>query len=257
MITVLSPAKKLSAECSSKGSAHTKPTFLNDSKSLIKILKDFKPDQLQDLMGISQNLSELNFERFQSWTSDYSPGISREAFFSFKGDTYTGLDAESLSEKDVIFAQDKVRILSGLYGVLKPLDLMLPYRLEMGTRLQNNRGKNLYDFWGNSIAINISKELNDHKQKVIINCASNEYFKSISNESLEASVITPEFKEIKNGTIKMISFYAKKARGMMARYIIENRIDNVEDILSFNLDGYSYDSALSTESKPVFTRSQS
>ena len=134
---------------------------------------------------------------------------------------------------------------------------MLPYRLEMGTRLQNNRGKNLYDFWGNSIAVNISKELNDHKQKVIINCASNEYFKSISNESLEASVITPEFKEIKNGTIKMISFYAKKARGMMARYIIENRIDNVGDILSFNLDGYSYDSTLSTESKPVFTRSQS
>ena len=134
---------------------------------------------------------------------------------------------------------------------------MLPYRLEMGTRLQNNRGKNLYDFWGNSIALNISKELNDHKQKVIINCASNEYFKSISNESLEASVITPEFKEIKNGTTKMISFYAKKARGMMARYIIENRIDNVEDILSFNLDGYSYDSALSNDSKPVFTRSQS
>ena len=133
---------------------------------------------------------------------------------------------------------------------------MLPYRLEMGTRLQNNRGKNLYDFWGNSIAINISKELNDHKQKVIINCASNEYFKSISNESLEASVITPEFKEIKNGTIKMISFYAKKARGMMARYIIENRIDNVKDILSFNLDGYSYDSGISTDSKPVFTRSQ-
>ena len=134
---------------------------------------------------------------------------------------------------------------------------MLPYRLEMGTRLHNNRGRNLYDFWGNSIAINISKELNDHKQKVIINCASNEYFKSISNESLEASVITPEFKEIKNGTIKMISFYAKKARGMMARYIIENRIDNVQDILSFNLDGYSYDSALSTELKPVFTRSRS
>jgi hypothetical protein len=171
MITVLSPAKKLSTDCFAKGSAYTKPVFLEDSNRLVNILKDYKPDQLQILMGISQNLSTLNWERFQSWTSDYAPSISREAFFSFKGDTYTGLNAESLSEKDVIFAQDNVRILSGLYGVLKPLDLMLPYRLEMGTKLQNSRGKNLYDFWGSSIAMNISNELKSHKQKVIINCA--------------------------------------------------------------------------------------
>ena len=257
MITVLSPAKKLSTDCSAKGSAYTKPAFLEDSDRLVSILKDYKPDQLQTLMGISQNLSELNWERFQSWTSDYAPSISREAFFSFKGDTYTGLNAESLSEKDVIFAQDNVRILSGLYGVLKPLDLMLPYRLEMGTKLQNSRGKNLYDFWGSSIAMNISNELNGHKQKVIINCASNEYYKSIANQFLEVAVITPEFKEIKNDTIKMISFYAKKARGMMARYIIDNRIDSSEEILSFNLDGYSFDPSLSSKMKPVFTRNQS
>jgi len=257
MITVLSPAKKLSTDCSAKGNAYTKPVFLEDSDKLVSILKDYKPDQLQNLMGISQNLSELNWERFQSWTSDYAPSISREAFFSFKGDTYTGLNAESLSEKDVIFAQDNVRILSGLYGVLKPLDLMLPYRLEMGTKLQNIRGKNLYDFWGSSIAMNISNELNGHKQKVIINCASNEYSKSIANQFLEVAVITPEFKEIKNDTIKMISFYAKKARGMMARYIIDNRIDSSEEILSFNLDGYSFDPSLSSKMKPVFTRNQS
>jgi len=257
MITVLSPAKKLSTECSPKGSAHTKPIFLKDSNSLVDILKKYKPDQLQTLMGISQNLSELNWERFQSWTSDYGPNTAREAFFSFKGDTYNGLDAESLTEKDIIFAQDNTRILSGLYGLLKPLDLMLPYRLEMGTRLDNKKGKNLYEFWGGSIAMNISKELNEHKHKVIINCASNEYFKSISNNSLEAEIITPEFKEIKNGNIKIISFYAKKARGMMARYIIDNRINNVKGILSFNEDGYSLDASLSTKIKPVFTRNQS
>ena len=257
MITVLSPAKKLSPECNSNGSAYTKPVFLDQSENLVEILKSYDPVGLQSLMGISQNLSELNWERYQSWTSNFSPDIAREAVYSFKGDTYTGLDADSLAEKDIIFAQDNVRILSGLYGVLKPLDLMLPYRLEMGTRLENKNGKNLYEFWGDSLSEIISRELDTHKDKALINCASNEYFKSISNEFLEASVITPEFKEIKNGTIKMISFYAKKARGMMARYIIENRIDDVEDILSFNLDGYSYDSALSTESKPVFTRSQS
>ena len=167
MITVLSPAKKLSSECSSKGNAHTKPVFLDQSDSLVEILKKMKPDQLQNLMGISQNLSELNWERFQSWTSDYSPNASREAFFTFKGDTYNGLDADTLSEKDVLFAQDNIRILSGLYGLLKPLDLMLPYRLEMGTRLNNNKGKNLYEFWGDSIAANISTELKNHNHKIL------------------------------------------------------------------------------------------
>jgi len=257
MITVLSPAKKLTTDCFAKGNAHTKPIFLDDSNSLVGILKNYKPEQLQTLMGISQNLSELNWERFQSWTSDYAPSISREAFFSFKGDTYNGLDAESLTEKDIIFAQDNVRILSGLYGLLKPLDLMLPYRLEMGTKLNNSRGKNLYEFWGENIANYISNELSNHRHKIIINCASNEYFKSIKNDSLSASVITPEFKEVKNGTTKMISFYAKKARGMMAKFIIVNRIDNIKDILSFNEDGYSLDASLSTEIKPVFTRNQS
>jgi cytoplasmic iron level regulating protein YaaA (DUF328/UPF0246 family) len=257
MITVLSPAKKLTTDCFAKGNAHTKPIFLDDSNSLVGILKNYKPDQLQTLMGISQNLSELNWERFQSWTSDYAPSISREAFFSFKGDTYNGLDAESLTEKDIIFAQDNVRILSGLYGLLKPLDLMLPYRLEMGTKLNNSRGKNLYEFWGENIANYISNELSNHRHKIIINCASNEYFKSIKNDALSASVITPEFKEVKNGTTKMISFYAKKARGMMAKFIIVNRIDNIKDILSFNEDGYSLDASLSTEIKPVFTRNQS
>jgi hypothetical protein len=207
-------------------------------------------------MGISQNLSELNWERFQFWTSDFSPDISRQAVYSFKGDTYSGLDADTLSEKDIIFAQDQVRILSGLYGVLKPLDLMLPYRLEMGTKLDNEKGKNLYEFWGDRISSTISKELEDHKDRTIINCASIEYFKSINNSSLNANVLTPEFKEIKNDKIRMISFFAKKARGMMARFIIENRIDSTDQILKFDLAGYKYDPSLSEDVKPVFTRAQ-
>ena len=256
MITVLSPAKKLSSECSSNGSAYTTPVFLKQSEGLVKTLKLYDPLGLQSLMGISQNLSELNWERFQSWTADFSPDISRQAVYSFKGDTYTGLDADTLSEKDIIFAQDRVRILSGLYGVLKPLDLMLPYRLEMGTKLDNKKGKNLYEFWGDRLSSTISKELEDHKDKTIINCASNEYFKSINNSSLNANVLTPEFKEIKNDKIRMISFFAKKARGMMARFIIENRIDSTDQILEFDLAGYKYDPSLSEDVKPVFTRAQ-
>ena len=256
MITVLSPAKKLSPKCNSNGSAFTKPVFLNQSENLVEILKSFDPVDLQSLMGISHNLSELNWERYQSWTSNFSPDIAREAVYSFKGDTYTGLDADSLTEKDIIFAQDNVRILSGLYGVLKPLDLMLPYRLEMGTKLENKNGKNLYEFWGDSISEIISRELDTHDNKIVINCASNEYFKSIDNKSLGASVITPEFKEIKNGKTRMISFFAKKARGMMARFIVENRISSSEKILDFNMSGYKFDQSLSSMEKPVFTRLQ-
>ena len=256
MITILSPAKKLSPECSVNGSAYTQPVFLDQSENLVEILRSFDPIELQSLMGISQNLSELNWERFQSWTSNFSPDIARQAIYSFKGDTYTGLDADTLSEKDIIFAQEKVRILSGLYGLLKPLDLMLPYRLEMGTRLDNKKGKNLYEFWGDSLSVAISQELDNHKDMTVINCASNEYFKSIYNSSLNANIVTPEFKEIKNGKTRMISFFAKKARGMMARFIIENRIEDAEQILDFNMAGDKYDSSLSEDARPVFTRVQ-
>ena len=256
MITILSPAKKLSSECNSNGSAYTKPVFLDQSENLVEILKSYDPVDLQSLMGISQNLSELNWERIQSWTSNFSPDIARQAVYSFKGDTYTGLDADSLTDRDIIFAQDNVRILSGLYGVLKPLDLMLPYRLEMGTKLENGNGKNLYEFWGDRLSEIISHDLNTHKDKVIINCASNEYFKSINNKALSAKVITPEFKEIKNGKTRMISFFAKQARGMMARFIVENRIEFSEQILDFNMAGYKFDQSLSNQEKPVFTRNQ-
>ena len=256
MITVLSPAKKLSKECYVNDSKHYLPQFLNDSTGLVKQLKKMAPPDFMSLMSISENLAELNWERMQSWSDVFKPDNSREAVFSFLGDTYSGLDAATLSKKDLGFAQDNTRILSGLYGLLRPLDLMKPYRLEMGTKLSNRRGSSLYDYWDDMLAQNINQELKSHKNNIVINCASVEYFKAIDRPALDAGVITPQFKEIKNGSIKMISFFAKKARGMMARFIIQNRLENEKDILAFNLGGYNYDSSLSTPDQPVFTRSQ-
>lgn len=256
MITLLSPSKKLSSECTGFGVFHTKPTFLSRSKELVKILREFDPPGLESLMGISSKLSETNWERFQNWTSDYPSAGAREAVLLFKGDTYDGLDAESLPQSDMLYAQNSVRILSGLYGVLKPLDLMLPYRLEMGTKLKNDLGNHLYAFWGKDLAASISNELKTHSNATVINCASNEYFKSVNNDSLNANVITPVFKEVKNGKSRILSFYAKKARGMMARFIIENKIEKPDEILEFKHGGYKYSSSLSEVGKPVFTRPQ-
>ena len=256
MITVVSPAKKLSKECKANTSFFCKPEFLKESHDLIKQLKVLSPSDLESLMGISEKLAILNWERIQNWNPNFTSESTREAMYSFKGDTYVGLDAESLDQNEIIFAQDHLRILSGLYGILRPLDLIMPYRLEMGTRLENNLGNNLYDYWGEKLSSSLNNELKNHSQKIIINCASVEYFKSIDNLKLKAKVITPVFKEIKMGKPKIISFFAKKARGMMARYIIQNQINHEIDILNFKLDGYQYDSQLSTDSEPVFTRSQ-
>ena len=256
MITVLSPAKKLSKECNAQNTTTTLPEFLDDSKHLVSILKDSTPGDLQSLMGISENLSILNWERYQNWKLPFEKSQSRQAVFTFQGDTYSGLNVDLLNEKELSFAQNHTRILSGLYGVLKPFDLMMPYRLEMGTKLKNKLGNNLYEFWSKKLSSSLSNELKDHKEKTIINCASVEYFKSIDNEGLNASVITPIFKDIKNGKPRIISFFAKKARGMMARYIIQNQINKPDDIINFDLGGYSYDSSLSTPFEPVFTRAQ-
>ena len=257
MLTVLSPAKKLSKECFVKTDQYQSPQFIKESKGLVKELKTMTPLDLMSLMGISENLAELNWERMQQWNDKFEPENSREAIFSFMGDTYSGLDADSLGPQELDFAQDNIRILSGLYGVLRPLDLMKPYRLEMGTKLANQRGKNLYEYWEDSLANHIKKALMTHKENVVLNCASVEYFKVIDRPSLEINVITPQFKDMKNGKYKMISFFAKKARGMMARFIIQNRIENVNDIHTFDLGGYSYNKSLSTPNQPVFTRSQS
>ena len=257
MLTVLSPAKKLSKDCFVKTDHYQTPQFLEDSKGLVKELKKMAPLDFMSLMGISENLAELNWERMQEWNEIFKPENSREAIFSFMGDTYSGLDADSFTAQDLGFAQNNIRILSGLYGVLRPLDLMKPYRLEMGTKFASARGKNLYDYWEDSLSNYIKKELKEHKENVLLNCASVEYFKSIDRPSLNVNVITPQFKDMKNGKYKMISFFAKKARGMMARFIVQNRIENVNDILTFDLGGYSYNKSLSTPIQPVFTRSQS
>ena len=256
MITVISPAKKLSEECSAAEVSYSQSDHLKKTTELANQLKNFEPSHLQDLMSISEKLSILNWERYQNWQLPFTANNSRQAFFTFKGDTYTGLDAESLNKKELAFAQDHTRILSGLYGLLKPLDLIMPYRLEMGTKLENNSGENLYDFWGNTLTKYLQDELSTHSSKFIINCASVEYFKSIDNGSLKSQVVTPAFKEIKNGKPRIVSFFAKKARGMMARYIIQNQINNVDDIKQFDLGGYSYNSDLSQDFEPVFTRAQ-
>ena len=256
MITVLSPAKKLSNECCSDTENPQSPQFLNQSEELVTQLKQMDPVDLMSLMGISENLATLNWERMQVWNKSFKPDNSREAVYSFKGDTYIGLDVETLGSDDLQFAQDNIRILSGLYGILRPLDLIMPYRLEMGTKLKNRLGNNLYEYWNDRLAHSFNKELNSHARNIVINCASVEYFKSIDRPALGAKVITPQFKEIKEGKLRMISFFAKKARGMMARFIIQNRIENEKDILAFNLGGYTFDYSLSTPLEPVFTRPQ-
>ena len=257
MLTVLSPAKNLSKECFVNTDKYQSQQFIKESICLVKELKKMTPLDLMSLMCISENLAELNWERMQQWNDKFEPENSREAIFSFRGDTYSGLDADSLGLQELDFAQDNIRILSGLYGVLRPLDLMKPYRLEMGTKFANKRGKNLYEYWEDSLANYIKKELMTHKENVVLNCASLEYFKVIDRPSLDVNVITPQFKDLKNGKYKMISFFAKKARGMMARFIIQNRIENISDILAFDLGGYRYNESLSLPNQPTFSRSQS
>ena len=257
MLTILSPAKKLSHECFARTQNHTTPKFLNESQVLVDILRRKKPIDLQNLMGISDKLSVLNWERFQNWKLPVEKSNAKEAIYHFQGDTYSGLNTEELSSGEITFAQKNTRILSGLYGVLKPLDLILPYRLEMGTKLKNNKGDSLYQFWGDTLSKFITNELKSHSAKVLINCASVEYFKSLNNNSLKADVITPHFKELKNGNYKIISFFAKKARGMMARFIIKNKIQEPSKILQFDYAGYQYNEQLSSPLNPVFTRAQS
>ncbi len=254
MLTILSPAKKLSKDCSALTKHNYLPRFLDKSQELINSLKNMEPKDLESLMGISENLAVLNWERFQGWNNCSKPEESMEAVYQFLGDTYTGLDAVTLSGGDLEFAQKNTRILSGLYGVLRPLDLIMPYRLEMGTKLKNKIGNNLYDYWGDTLIESINQDLESHNCNILVNCASVEYFKSIDRPLLNAEVITPQFKEIKNGQLKMISFYAKRARGMMARFIIQNQIENKNEIRAFNFGGYRWDSSLSTPLIPVFTR---
>jgi len=221
---------------------------------LIDQLKDLTPADVASLMGLSDKLSDLNVGRFAHWKQPFTQDNARPAVYAFKGDVYTGLDAYSFSKKDMKFAQKHFRMLSGLYGLLKPLDLMQPYRLEMGTKFKNLRGVNLYEFWGDAITQKLNEDLK--QGEVLLNLASNEYFKSVNKKALNGEIITPVFKDQKNGQYKIISFYAKKARGLMAAYVIKNQINNVEDIKQFDTAGYRFEASMSKSKEWVFIRDE-
>ncbi len=256
MLIVLSPAKNLDYETPTPTKKHTKNAFLKEAEVLVTQLKGLAPQDLSKLMGISDKLALLNYDRYQSWQQPFKTGNARQAMFAFKGDVYVGLDAYQFGEADIEFAQNHVRILSGLYGLLKPLDLILPYRLEMGTKFENDVGKDLYAFWDNKITVAINKQMKKLDDTTLVNLASNEYFNSVKKDQLNGEIITPIFKDWKNGQYKMISFFAKKARGLMSAYIIKNKISEVADIKRFNVDGYKYNKSLSTDNQWVFTRKQ-
>ena len=256
MLIALSPAKSLDFETPASTSKFTMPEFLNESQELIDQLKDFTPDQLASLMKISDKLASLNVARFGSWTLPFTTENAKQAALCFTGDVYRGLDATTLDQSGLDYAQTKVRMLSGLYGILKPLDLMQPYRLEMGSRLKNKNGKDLYAFWGDKLNDKISAELSKDEYPTLINLASKEYFTSLKLPTLQYRVITPIFKDWKNGQYKHINFYAKKARGLMTRFAIDNQIEDPELLKDFDYEGYQFDEKLSAENDWIFTRKQ-
>ncbi len=256
MLHVISPAKTLDFETAPAIDDHSQPQFLEHSQELIDQLRQLKPADVSSLMAISEKLGELNAQRFQDWQLPFSPRNAKQAVLAFKGDVYTGMQAELFSKKDFSFAQKHLRILSGLYGLLRPLDLIQPYRLEMGTGFANTRGKNLYHFWGDIITDQLNDELKSRKEKVLVNLASTEYWSSVSSKKLDAEVITPVFKDRKNGQYKIISFFAKKARGMMSAYIIQQQLKSSEAIKDFNTAGYTFNEAMSSAREWVFTREE-
>ncbi|WP_122573847.1 peroxide stress protein YaaA [Pseudomonas viridiflava] len=254
MLMVISPAKTLDFETPPTTERFTQPQYLDHSQELISQLRELAPAQIAELMHLSDKLAGLNAARFGSWTPAFTPENAKQALLAFKGDVYTGLQAETLSEDQLDYAQKHLRMLSGLYGLLRPLDLMQPYRLEMGTRLANARGKDLYAFWGTRISEWLNEALADQGDDLLLNLASTEYFSAVKRSALNARIIDTEFKDLKNGQYKIISFYAKKARGMMSRFVIEERIDSPEALRAFDVQGYRYNAELSTPSKLVFLR---
>lgn len=258
MILVISPAKALDYETPPTTATFTQPELLDQSAALIDILREKSPAQIAELMSLSDPLSSLNVARYASWSRPFAPDNAKQAVLAFNGDVYEGLDAKSLSAADLAWAQDHLRILSGLYGVLRPLDLMQAYRLEMGTRLANPRGKNLYEFWGERITEELNRllarEEDAGRERVLLNLASDEYFKSVKPKKLEGRIVTPVFEDWKGGRYKIISFYAKRARGLMSRYVITRRIDEVEALQGFDAEGYAFAANASDADTLVFRR---
>ena len=255
MLIVISPAKTLDFETAPITKVYTQPEFLKESRQLVSQLKELTPAEVSSLMKISDKLGVLNFLRFNEWKTPFTLNNSKQALLAFKGDVYTGINADSFNSRDLKFAQKHLRILSGLYGVLKPLDLIQAYRLEMGSKFKNRKGKDLYEFWESKLTDQINQDLKASKSKYLINLASNEYFKSLQADAINAEIIIPVFKDYKNGKYKTISFYAKKARGLMSAYIIKNRLKNPEDIKVFDVDGYKFCKSASNSTNWVFQRS--
>lgn len=258
MILVISPAKALDYETPPTTATFTQPDFLDHAAELIEVLREKSPAQIAELMSLSDQLSSLNVARYASWSRPFAPDNAKQALLAFDGDVYEGLDAKSLADDDLAWAQDHLRILSGLYGVLRPLDLMQAYRLEMGTRLANPRGKNLYEFWGERITDELNRllarEEEAGRERVLVNLASDEYFKSVKPKKLNGRIVTPVFEDWKGGRYKIISFYAKRARGLMSRYVITRRIDEVEALQGFDAEGYAFAADASDADTLVFRR---
>lgn len=254
MLIILSPAKTLDFQKQKLTKRTSMPLFQDEAATLIDALGKQSPKQLAKLMKLSSELAETTHQQFVDWRPAPKPAHAKQAILAYRGNAYVGLNAEAYKAADFTFAQKSLRILSGLYGVLRPLDLIQPYRLEMQTKLGTSRGKNLYEFWGSQITDALNKDLAKQKKPTLMNLASNEYFKSIKKKELVADIITANFKEEKNGTYKAISAFAKKARGLLASYIIHNKLTNAEDVKSFNEEGYSYNSKLSSDNEYIFTR---
>ena len=252
MKIVISPAKSLNFEKELPTSQYTEPSLLKEARQVHKVLKQKNPAELSELMHISDKLAQLNWERNQEWKTPFTPDNARPAIFTFDGDVYTGLNAYTIPVEKLDVLQDKLRILSGLYGILKPLDLIQAYRLEMGTKLPIGEAKNLYEYWKETVTKTLNKELK--KDELFVNLASTEYFSAVDVKALKVPVITPDFKDYKDGKLKIISFFAKKARGMMVRYIIDTNAETVDDLKGFNYEGYQFDSNLSKGNHLVFTR---
>jgi cytoplasmic iron level regulating protein YaaA (DUF328/UPF0246 family) len=254
MIIVISPSKTLDFSAN-PFNTHTQPRHLEQSQELIETSKQLSPEDLASLMKISEKLSRLNWQRYQDFQQPFALNNAKQALLAFKGDVYGGIDSDNYTKEDFSFAQKHLRILSGLYGALRPLDLIQPYRLEMGTRLQNKQGKNLYEFWGSQVTELLNQDLNDDPTPLLINLASNEYFKVIKPKLLDSKILTLSFKENKAGVYKVIGIHAKRARGLMTNFIIKNRLIEAEQIKAFNVNDYAYNESLSAENEWVFSRS--
>lgn len=254
MLSVISPAKTLDYDTPATTKKITQPEFLESAQTLVDDARNLDPTEIRKLMGVSDAIADLNHKRFMNWHTPFDRDNAKQAILAFKGDVYTGLEAGTLTPSQLTYAQKHLRILSGLYGLLRPLDLMQPYRLEMGLKFSNSGGRNLYEFWGESLTTSLNKQLRKTSTPVLLNLASNEYFKAVKAGSLDGEVVTPVFKDLKNGKYRVISFFAKKARGQMARYIIEKEINDVPKLKRYRVGGYRYNAAESSARELVFTR---